>query len=105
MEAATTQETKTRKQSVSRPDFQKAFHAWVKTQKHYAEKYKKTPRAALKMADDALSEMLLLKPNLFEEWYIRNHYRYIDLTEISRRAVRGMMKAFLTEVFHGKIDL
>ena len=58
--------------------------------------------AARQIAIDALSELVEFKTPLFDDWWARNHYRYMKMREDERRAVRIPLREFVGEVQLGK---
>lgn len=63
------------------------------------------PEAANTLVEDALEEMIELRTQLFDDWWLRNHYRYMRLRELDRRRARELARRFLAALCLGKVAL
>jgi hypothetical protein len=59
---------------------------------------------ALSIGTDALEELVEMKTTLFDEWWLRNHYRYLrGMTEMDRRRGRVLARSFIGAAALGQI--
>lgn len=87
------------KADVTRAQVLQAFNAWLKTNGDQLD------GEAHALAADALQEIVELRTPLFDEWYVRNHYRYRRLKEVERRRSRALCRLFVALVSLGKVAI
>lgn len=93
--------------AVERDRVRQAFHAWAS--EHEATAYGELRKMSVggesvfALVHDAIDEMVELRIPLFDDWWLRNHYRYTMMREIERRRVRAMAREFLSALCHGKV--
>lgn len=89
----------------TRDDFRKAFHVWGKGSPKYSDMYIQVKDHDFQLAHDAIEELLEFRPNLFDEWYLRNHHRFLKMRETDRRRVRMLVRIFFEDCFYGRVEL
>lgn len=82
-----------------------AFHRWAAKDPEYRSSYADLSERALVIAVDALEEIIELRTSAFDDWYLRNGYRYGSLREVERRMARGVARAFIGALQQGKVPL
>jgi hypothetical protein len=85
--------------TVSREKIVAAFHAYC------AGLDVEFSESVEKIAVDSLEEMIIISTARFDEWWIRNHYRYKTLTEVDRRACRNILRDYVAKFQQGKIEI
>jgi hypothetical protein len=89
---------------VERSVIHAAFMRWVEAT-GFADLWASVPENDRVILTDALEEMIELTPQLFDDWWIRNHYRYGWMREIERRKVRQLAATFFAALAAGRVDL
>jgi hypothetical protein len=87
--------------AVERSQISRIFQVWHKAK--YREWTLALSPAALVLAHDALRELRSLAVPTFDDWWLRNHWRYGALREQDRRRVREMTREFLDELSHRRV--
>lgn len=80
---------------VSREQLVAHFREWVAARDRVAEAL---PGRVWALADDALRELMVLSTQRFDDWWLRNHYRYVKLRELDRRRIRNLVRTFIGEI-------
>lgn len=76
-----------------------AFHAWL------AATGKTLTKDGETLAADAIEELVEVKAQLFEDWWLRNFYRYKKMRELDRAPARNAARAFIAQFQLGKIEV
>lgn len=58
-----------------------------------------------KLVADAIEELVELRTAAFDDWYVRNHYRYRTMRETERRRASYLGRTFLGQLQLGKVEL
>lgn len=92
-------------QDYSRDDFKACFHSWGKGMPARSDDYVRLKANHFMIIEDAIDELTELRPNLFTEWYVRNHHRYLRMREIERRVAIRLASCFFEDLHHGRITI
>ena len=76
-----------------------AFYAYCEGQQ------KALSEAEGKLAADALEECVELRTARYDDWWLRNNYRYRKMRETERRNARHAVRSFIGQLQVGKIEL
>ncbi len=88
--------------TVSRPTLVVAFGVWSQSKREANG----LPSLARALCSDAIEEVFNVNPTSFDEWWLRNSYRYMKgMTEIDRRRARVLTRSFMADVALGRVDV
>lgn len=86
---------------ISRERVCEAFRGWLDGRKEDG-----INEAQLALAADALSEIVVLRTQRYDDWWIRNAYRFDKtMREIERRRIRILLRGFIADFSLGKVEL
>lgn len=71
----------------------------------FLERVPKAPDVARQIGIDALSELFAIRTASYDEWWARNHYRYMKMREDDRARVRRALREFIADVSLGKVKV
>lgn len=78
------------------------FHRWAKAKSEWTPIYKKLPLVVFECIFTTLEELEILKPNMYDAWWLQNNSRF-NLSGRDTRNMRNLMHLFLTDLHYKKI--
>lgn len=78
------------------------FHRWARAKSEWTPVYKKLPLVVFECIFTSFEELEILKPNMYDAWWLQNNSRF-DLSGRDIRNMRNLMHLFLTDLHYKKI--
>lgn len=78
------------------------FHRWARAKTEWTSAYKVLSLSVYECVFVALEELEILKPNMYDAWWLQNNSRF-NLSGRDIRNMRNLMHLFLTDFHYKKI--
>ena len=80
-----------------------AFKSWGRRDVTYKSIFKKLNESTFCIITDALTEIEIAKPGMYDFWWANNHIRYNDVKDEQKRITHELMYHFLTKYARGEL--